>query len=170
MLGVRAVGSAQGKFQPLGPGVCRERGLSSKNLTRQGLRGTGYGARPQILVFSPHFGGRRWAVPAGTPTEISWMDFWVPKGNLGMGEEGHSQHGDVRTGGEDRAPPHLWVLQVPQKQPGRAAAPHPVPVGLIPSVQLCRVDSQLPAPRRAALRHQPGPEQAGEERNESKGN
>lgn len=56
MLGVRAVGSAQGKFQPLGPGVCRERGLSSKNLTRQRLWGTGYGARPQILVFSPHFG------------------------------------------------------------------------------------------------------------------
>lgn len=67
-------------------------------------------------------------------------------------------------------PPNLWVLQVPQKQPGRAADPHPVPVGLIPSVQLCRVDSQLPAPRRAALRHQPRPEQAGEERNESKGN
>lgn len=57
------------------------------------------------------------------------MDFWVPKGNLGMGEEGHSQHGDVRTGGEDRAPPPPLGAPGPPKAAREGCRPPPRPRG-----------------------------------------
>lgn len=61
------------------------------------------------------------------------MDFWMPKGNLGMGEEGHSQHGDVCTGGEDRAPPPTFgCSRSPESSQGGLQPPTPSLWGSFP--------------------------------------
>lgn len=135
MLGVRAVGSAQGKFQPLGPGVCRERGLSSKNLTRQGLRGTGYGARPQILVFSPHFGGRRWAVPAGTLMEISCPPGWIFGCQREIWEWVRKDTASTEMcarGARTEPPPTFGCSRSPESSQGGLQPPTPSPWGSFP--------------------------------------